>query len=175
MALPNGRIGFSSLNVLDRRKPKHQFQIPYEKTNTIIATDELYNDRFLLHSTFPAQSGDEFLQSVNGNEKSLFQQSNSIEQQTRGLVKGSLTSFVIVFLVSLEHVKKRPFKKQVFSFWDTTVKRYIYNLVTKEKFSDKLDLPTLLSTFELMKPHASLHRISTNAIPKIGSGLDQNT
>ena len=37
-----------------------------------------YNDCFLLHSTIPAQSGDEFLQIVYGNENSIIQQPNSI-------------------------------------------------------------------------------------------------
>ena len=37
---------------------------------------------------------------------------------------------------------------QVFPFWDSTGRRYIDNLVTKERFHDKPDLPTLLTTLE---------------------------
>ena len=44
--------------------------------------------------------------------------------------------------------------------------------MTKDKFSDKPDLPTLLSTLEAMKSHASMYGISTVAIPKIGCILD---
>ena len=78
VTLPRGRIGFPSFDVLDREEPKYQIRSPYELTNAIITTDERYNDCFLLHSTIPAQSGDEFLQIVYRNENSIIQQPNSI-------------------------------------------------------------------------------------------------
>ena len=78
ITLSRGRIRFSSLDVLDREEPKYQIRSPYELTNAIIATDERYNDCFLSHSTIPAQSGDEFLQIVYGNENSIIQKPNSI-------------------------------------------------------------------------------------------------
>ena len=62
---------------------------------------------------------------------------------------------------------------QTFPFWDQTSNRYIYNLVTKTKCSEKPNLPTLSLTLEEMKSHARLYGISTIAIPKIGCGLDQ--
>ena len=62
---------------------------------------------------------------------------------------------------------------QVFLFWDSTGRRYNYNLVTKERFFDKPDLSTLLTTLETMKSHAATQGVSTIAIPKIGCRLDQ--
>ena len=62
---------------------------------------------------------------------------------------------------------------QVYPFWDSTRKRYIYNLATKEKIYDKPILTTLSKTLEAMKIHASTNGVSTVAIPKLGSGLDQ--
>ena len=62
---------------------------------------------------------------------------------------------------------------QVFPFWDSTGKRYIYNLVTKEKFCDKPNLSKLSKTLETKKSHASMNGVSTIAIPKLGCGLDQ--
>ena len=62
---------------------------------------------------------------------------------------------------------------QVYPFWDSTGKRYIYNLVTKERFCDKANLSTLSKTLEAMKSHASMNGVSTIAIPKLGCGLDQ--
>ena len=62
---------------------------------------------------------------------------------------------------------------QVYTFWDSTGKRYIYNLVTKERFCDKPNLSTLSKTLEAMKIHAGRNGVSTIAIPKLGSGLDQ--
>ena len=62
---------------------------------------------------------------------------------------------------------------QAFPFWGHNGNRYIYNLVTKTKFFEKLNLPTLSLTLEETKSHARLYGISTIAIPKIGCGLDQ--
>ena len=56
ITLPNGQIGLSSPDVVDRDEPKYQIRSPYELTNAIISTDERNNDCFLLHSTVPSQS-----------------------------------------------------------------------------------------------------------------------
>ena len=111
--LPRGRIGFSSLDVLDREEPKYQIRSPYELTSAIITTDVRYNDCFRLHSTIPAQSGDEFLQIVYGNENSIIQQPNSIghyiSADAKMSKKDSRISFLIKFLVFVQHVKKQNF------------------------------------------------------------------
>ena len=62
---------------------------------------------------------------------------------------------------------------QVYPFWDSTGKRYIYNLVTKERFYDKPNPLTLSETLEAMKIHASKNGVSTITIPKHGCGLNQ--
>ena len=64
-------------------------------------------------------------------------------------------------------------KVQVFPFWDSSSRRYVYNLVTKEKYSDKPDLQTLATTLQNMQAHATMHGVSTIALAKIGCGLDQ--
>ena len=62
----------------------------------------------------------------------------------------------------------------VFLFWDFSSRQYIYNLVTKEKNSDKPDLQTLATTLQKMQAHAKMHGVTTTvAIPKIRCGLDQ--
>ena len=43
----------------------------------------------------------------------------------------------------------------------------------KEKYSDRPDLQTLATTSQSMQSHATMHGVSTIAIPKIGCGLDQ--
>ena len=68
--------------------------------------------------------------------------------------------------------KAKLFMGQVYPFWDSTGKRYIYNLVTKERFCDKPNLLTLSKTLEAMKIHASMNGISTIALAKLGCGLD---
>ena len=177
ITLPRGRIGFSSLDVLDREEPKYQIRSPYELTNAIIATDERYKDCFLLHSTIPAQSGDEFLQIVYGNENSIIQQPNSIAHCISADAK--MTKGFADFLSHKIPGLRSTCKKvklligQVFPFWASTGRHYIYDLVTKQRFFDKPDLSTLLTTLEAMKSHAAMHAVSTLAIPKIGCGLDQ--
>ena len=64
-------------------------------------------------------------------------------------------------------------KDKVFPFWDSSSRRHIYNPVTKEKSSDKPDLQTLATTLQNIQAHATMHGVSTTAIPKIGCGLDQ--
>ena len=64
-------------------------------------------------------------------------------------------------------------KDQVFPFWDSSSRRYIYIFVTEEKYSDKPDPQTLATTLQNMQPHATMHGVSTIAIPKIGCGLNQ--
>ena len=70
--------------------------------------------------------------------------------------------------------KAKLFMGQIFPFWDSTGKRYIYNLVTKERFYDKPNLSTLSKTLEAMKIHASMNGVSTIAIPKLGCGDQLN-
>ena len=67
----------------------------------------------------------------------------------------------------------RLFMRQVYLFWELTGKRYIYNLVTKERFYDEPNPSTLSKTLEALKIHASMNGVSTIAIPKLACGLDQ--
>ena len=69
--------------------------------------------------------------------------------------------------------KAKLFMGQAYLFWESTGKRYIYNLVTKKRFCDELDLSTLSKTLEAMKFHACTNGVSTIAIPKLGCGLDE--
>ena len=146
-------------------------------TNAILSTNEQYNDCFLLHSTIPSQLPEEFLQIVFGNENSILQQPNSIghcisadAQMSKGFAQ-----FLSERIPRLRRTCRRThlLKDQVFPFWDSLSRRYIYNLVTKEKYSDKPDLQTLAATLRSMQPHVTMHGVSTIAIPKIGCGLDQ--
>ena len=177
ITLPKGRIGFSSLDVSDTDKPKYQVLDPYELTNAFLSTNEQFNDRFLLHSTIPSQSRDEFLQIVYENKNSILDQPNSIgqcisaeAQMSKGFAQSSSER---VPRLSRTCRRANFFTDQVFPFWDSSSRRYIYNVVTKENFLDKLDLQTLATTLQNMQAHATIHGISTIVIQKIGCGLDQ--
>ena len=177
ITLPMGRIAFSSLDVADKGGPKYQIRNPYELTNAIITTDDKYNDCFLLHSTNPAQSPDDCLQMIQGIEDSILQQPHSVGHcipADANMSKG-FADLLSQRTPGLRDIcrRKKLLTGQAFPIWDQTGNRYIYNLVTKIKYFEKPNLPTLSLTLEEMKSHARLYVISTIAIPKIGCGLDQ--
>ena len=174
---PKGRIGFSSLDVSDKDEPKYQIRDPYELTNAILSSNEQYNDWFLLHSTIPSQLPEEFFQIVYGNENSILEQPNSIghcisadAQMSKGFAE-----FLSEKVPRLRRTCRGAslLRDQVFFFWDSSSRRYIYNLVAKEKYSDKPDLQTLATTLQNMQAHATLHGVSKIAIPKNRCSLDQ--
>ena len=177
ITLPKGRIGFSSLDISDKDEPRYQIRDPYELTNAILLTNEQYDDCFLLHSTIPSQLPDEFLQIVYGSENSILQQPNSIGHciSVDARMSKGFAQFLSERVPRLRRTCRRAnlHKYQVFPFWDSSSRRYSYNLVTKERYSDKPDLQTLATTLESMQSHATMHGVSTIAIPKIGCGLDQ--
>ena len=177
ITLPTGRIGLSSLDVVDRDEPKYQIRSPYELTNVIISTDERYNYCFLFYSTVSAQSSDEFLQINYGTDDSILQQPNSFRSclSADARMSKGFANFLSHRKPGLRSTsrKARLFMGQVYTFWDPTGQHYIYNLVTKERFCDKPNLSTLSKTLEAMKIHASTYGASSIAIPKLGCGLDQ--
>ena len=63
--------------------------------------------------------------------------------------------------------------RQVYPFWDSIGKRYIYNLVTIERFCDKPNLSTLSKTLEAMKILASTKGVSTFVLLERGCGVDR--
>ena len=177
ITIPKGRMGFSSFDVVDRDEPKYQIPSPYELTNAIISTDERYNGCFLLHSTVPAQNSNDVLQIIYGTEASISRQPSSIghcKSADARMSKG-FADFLSHRIPGLRSTcrKAKLFTGQVFPFWDSTGKRYIYNLVTKERFCNKPNLSTLSKTLETMKSHARMNGVSITAIPKLGCELDQ--
>ena len=117
------------------------------------------------------------MQIVYGNENSILEQRNSIgdcmsadAQMSKGFAQ-----FLSERVPRLRRTCRQAnlLKDQVIPFWDSSSRRYIFNLVTKENFSDKPDLQTLATTLQNMQAHATLHGVSTIVIPKIGCGLDQ--
>ena len=177
ITLPRGRIGFSSLDVVDPDEPKYQIRSPYELTNAIICTDERYNDCFLLHSTVPPQAIGKLLQIIYGAEVSILQQLNSIGHciSADARMSKGFADFLSHRILGLRSTcrKARLFMGQVYPFWDSTGKRYICNLVIKKRFCDKPNLSTLSKTLEALKIRSSMNGVSTIAVRKLGGGLIQ--
>ena len=176
ITLAKGRIGFSSLVVTDEEELKYQIRNPYDFTNAIKTTDNKNNDSFL-HSTIPAQSRDDCLQFIHGTEDSILKQTHSIWHCISAdakLSKGSADLFSQRFPGLQDACRQAKYLTgQTFPFWDKTGNRYIYNLVTGTKISEKPNLPILFLTTGAMKSQTRLHGISTMAIPKLGCGFHQ--
>ena len=169
-----GRIGFSSLQISDKVEPRYQIRDPYELKNAILSTNERYNDCFLIHSTTPSQLPDKFLQIIHRNENSILQHPNSIGHCISADARMSkrFAQFSSERVPRLRRTCRRAnlLKDQGFPFWDSSSRRYIYNLVTQEKYSDKPDLQNLATTLQSIRSHATMHGVSTIAILKIGYG-----
>ncbi len=50
--------------------------------------------------------------------------------------------------------------------------RFIYYLITKDKFSDKPTYETLRQSLEAMRDHSVANKVSSISMPRIGCGLD---
>ena len=163
--------------MVDRDEAKYQIRSPYEIMNAIISTDERYNPCFLLRSTVLTQNSDDFLQIIYGTEDLIIQQPNTsgtcISADAR--MSKDFADFLSYKISGLRSTcrKAKLFMRQVYLFWDSTGRRYIYNLLTKERFYDKPNLSPLSKTLEAMKIHASMNGVSAIAIRKLGCGLDQ--
>ena len=104
-------------------------------------------DRWTVQRLFPTalnnsfQSHDDFLKIVYGNESSVLEEPNSIghcicaeAQMSKGFAQ-----LLPERNPRLKRVCRRAnlMKEQTFPYWDSSTRRYIYNLVTKGKYSDK--------------------------------------
>ena len=175
ITLSKGRIGFWFLDVADREEPKYQIRNLYELTNAILTTDDKYNDSFLLHSTIPAQSLDDCLQIIHGTEDSILQKPHSIGHciSPDAKTSKSFPDLLSQRIPGLRDTGRRThlLTGQTFPFWNQTSNRYIYNLVTKSKCFEKLNLPILSLTLKAMKFRARFYGISTTAFPKSDADL----
>ena len=57
--------------------------------------------------------------------------------------------------------------------WLPETRRYLYHLVTKQKYFNKPTYSTLRASLEIMRTHAESNSISRISMPCIGTGLDQ--
>ena len=146
-------------------------------TNSIINTDDKYNECFLLHPTIPAQSADACLQISHGTEDSILQQPHPIGHCISADAKIS-NRFADLLSKQIPELRDASSRAKLLTgqtppFWEQTRNRYIYNLVTRTKYSEEPNLSNLSLTLEAMKSHARLYGISTIAFPKIACGFDR--
>ena len=107
-----------------------------------------------LHSTIPAQSPDDCLPKIHGTEDSIVQKPHSIRHCISADAKMSkgFAELLSQQIPGLRDACRRTklLTRQTFLFSDRDSNQYIYNLVTKTKYFEKLNLPTLSLTLEAM-------------------------
>ena len=57
--------------------------------------------------------------------------------------------------------------------YDLENKRYIYNLITKERYFHKPNYNTISQSIQFMRNHAINNKVNHICMPKIGCGLDK--
>ena len=79
LTLNKGVIGYSSLDISDRDRPKYQIRDCVQIVNSIPTENDQYNECFLLHSTVPCEPDlQDKIQILNGNDETIFQANTAI-------------------------------------------------------------------------------------------------
>ena len=176
ITLVKGTIGYSMLDVIDKEIPKYQIRNPTEPAYTILSENEEYNDCFLLHSTIPSQDMNDCLRIEGGNSTTILSRPDSVIifvpadlKPAKGFSKEILTK-----IPSLKDscAKQKPQKGDTIPYWDTTLKRFIYVLITKAKSKDKIDPQILAQSLETLKAHAKMNNIKTVSMLREASELE---
>ena len=176
--LNKGVIGYSSLDIFDRDRPKYQIRDCVQIVNSILTENDQYNECFLLHSTVPCETDlQDKKQILNGNNETILQANATIAQCISADAKLS-KGFAETICRRVDGLQQYCQKNKTtvgsaLPYWDPECNNFIYNLVTKSKFFEKLTLDNLRISLKNMRGPALLNNITRNSMPKIGCGLDK--
>ena len=146
--------------------------------NSILTENDQYNGFFLLHSTVPCEPDlQDKIQTLNGNDETIFQANNAIAHCISADAKMSkrFAETICRNLHGFEEYcqKTKPIVGSIIPYWDPESNIFIYNLVTKSNFFEKPTLDNLRMSLEDMRGHVLLNNITKLTIPEIGCGLDE--
>ena len=85
-----------------------------------------------------------------------------------GIARKIWRNFSTSYPINLDH-RLNPLWPQ----WIPSQKRYIYHLITKQKFHNKPTFGTLRASLERMRTHAEENGVRQISMPCIGSGLEK--
>ena len=88
-------------------------------------------------------------------------------KMSAGIARKIRRNFSASYPINLDHTSN-PLWPQ----WIPSQKRYIYHLITKQKFHNKPTFGTLHASLERMRTHAEENGVRQISMPCIGSGLD---
>ena len=144
----------------------------------ILSENDQYNECFLLHSTLPHEPDfRDDIRIINGNDDTIFEHQTAIAHCISADAKMSkgFAETIRNHINGLQEYcyKSKAFVGSVIPFWDNDANKFIYNLVTKNKFFGKPTLENLRISLENMRGHALLNNVQIITMPKIGCGLDK--
>ena len=104
-------------------------------------------------------------------------------QSTKSLAHCVLAGFAMRKGIAVEVVEKFPFSRTsalqvsfqpgtIFAYRHEESQRFIYNLVTNVKCSDKPNPPDVANAIDAMREHALTNNVKVTAMPRLASGLD---
>ena len=104
-------------------------------------------------------------------------------QSTESLAHCVLADFAMRKVIAAEVLEKLPFLRNsalqfsfqpgtIFAYWQQESQRFIYNLATKEKCSDKPHPPDVANAIEATREHLLGNHVKVIAMPRLASGLD---
>ena len=178
ITLDKGILGYSSLDILDFERPKYQIKDCVKMVDCILSENDQYNECFLLHSTLPHEPDfRDGIRIINGNDDTIFENQTAIAHcisADANMSKG-FAETIRNHINGLQEYcyKSKAFVGSVIPFWDNDANRFIYNLVTKNKFFEKPTLDNLRISLENLRGHALLNNVQIITMPKIGCGLDK--
>ena len=178
ITLDKGILGYSSLDILDFERPKYQIKDCVKMVDCILSENDQYNECFLLHSTLPHEPDfRDGIRIIIGNDDTIFENQTAIAHCISAdakMTKG-FAETISNHISGLQEYcyKSKAFVGSVIPFWDNDANRFIYNLVTKNKFFEKPTLENLRISLENMRGHALLNNVQIITMPKIGCGLDK--
>ena len=114
---------------------------PYDLSNAIITMDNKDNDCFLFYSRIPAQSAVYYLQIIQSTKDSILRQPHPFRHciSADAMMSKRFANLLSQQIPGLRDTCRRTklLTRQTFLFWDHVGNRYIYNLLTETKNSEK--------------------------------------
>ena len=136
ITLNKGVIGYCSLDISDRVRPKYQIRDCVQMVNSILTENDQYNECFLLHSTVPCEPDlQDKIQILNGNDEAFFQANTAIAHCISAdakMSKGFAETICRRVNGPQEYRRKtKPTVGAIIPYWAPESNNFIYNLVTK--------------------------------------------
>ena len=175
ITLNKGVIGYSSLDICNRDRPKYQIKGCVQMVISILTENDKYDECFLLPSTIPCEPDmQDKMQLLNGNDETIFQTIAHCIWADAKMIRGFAGKVCCGVSGHQEYCRKaKATVGSALPYWDPESNNFIYNLVTKSKLFEEPTLNNLRISPENLRWHALLNNVTKISMPKIGCGSDK--